>query len=120
MSRKHRFQLSKFPEYEISNLNSGSANLRKLQKKTKLLSDKSAFENLVSLRIPVDMVLILLINESKKKNYRLDLVDWEFAAFPIFACLLSYLQFMELRKLVSLLQIAKLMSLLFTIMMKLQ
>jgi hypothetical protein len=99
MSRKHRFQLSKFPEYEISNLNSGSANLRKLQKKTKLLSDKSAFENLVSLRIAVDMVLILLINESKKKNYRLDLVDWEFAAFPIFACLLSYLQFMELKSL---------------------
>jgi hypothetical protein len=87
MSRKHRFQLSKFPEYLISNLNSGPANL---QKKRKLL-----FENLVSLRIPGDKVLILLINESKKITE----VDWEFAAFPIFASLLSYLQFMELKSL---------------------
>jgi hypothetical protein len=90
MSRKHRFQLSKFPEYLISNLNSGPANLRKLQKKRKLL-----FENLVSLRIPGDKVLLLLINESKKITE----VDWEFAAFPIFASLLSYLQFMELKSL---------------------
>jgi hypothetical protein len=30
---------------------------------------------------------------------RLDLVDWEFAAFPIFASLLSYLQFMVLKSL---------------------
>jgi hypothetical protein len=51
----------------MSNLNSGPTNLRKLQKKKKLLSDKSTFENLVSLRTPADKVLILLIDESKKK-----------------------------------------------------
>jgi hypothetical protein len=35
--------------------------------KRKLLSDKPTFENLVSLRTPADKILILLIDESKKK-----------------------------------------------------
>jgi hypothetical protein len=47
--------------------------------------------------------------------YRLDLAGWEFVAFPIFAFLLSYFQFMVLKSLFLYYSILRIMSLLFTI-----
>jgi hypothetical protein len=54
-----------------------------------------------SLKFSLETMLNLRLTnlQSVSSLYRLDLVDWEFAAFPIFAFLLSYLQFMVLKSL---------------------
>jgi hypothetical protein len=51
---------------------------------------KSSLEKILNLRL-TDLY------NGVSPLYRLDLVDWEFAAFPIFASMLSYLQFMVLK-----------------------
>jgi hypothetical protein len=47
----------------------------------------------------VEKTIITVENLLNKPLYRLDLVVWEFVAFPIFASLLSYLQLMGLKSL---------------------
>jgi hypothetical protein len=51
-----------------------------------------------SLKSSLEKIFNLIYN-GVSPLYGLYLVDWEFAAFPIFASLLSYLQFMVLKSL---------------------